>query len=455
MKVLAGLLSNPLKIPVPTLLVLALTALPVRADDWPQWMGPRRDGVWRETGILENFPPGGPEIRWRTPIGLGYAGPAVAEGRVYVLDRVLPEGVKTPESGFSRTVSDGRERVLCLKEADGTVIWKHEYPCKYSIMYGSGPRATPVVHQGKVFTLGAMGNLLCLEAEGGKVIWSKDLAQEYQAPAQLWGFAGHPLIDGDKLICLVGGRGSTVVAFHKDTGKELWRALSAREQGYCPPVIIRAGGKRQLIIWEPTALHSLDPETGDIYWSQKFPVKAALTVPMPRQDGDLLYVTAFYDGSLMMKLDRDRPAATVVWKSDIHSEQPDRTADLHSIIATPVLRDGYIYGVCSYGQLRCVKEANGERVWESLKATTGKLDRWGTAFLIAQGNRYFLFNDLGDLIIARLTPEGYDERSRAHILEPTNRMAGRPVVWSHPAFANRCMYARNDREIVCVNLAGR
>ncbi len=435
------------------LLALVLAVIPARADDWPQWMGPRRDGVWRETGILEQFPPGGPKVRWRTPIGSGYAGPAVAGGRVYVLDRVLPEGVKNPDSGFTRSSIDGNERVLCLNEADGKLLWKHEYPCKYAIMYGSGPRTTPVVHEGKVYTLGAMGDLLCLDADTGRVLWSKNFPREYQAPAQLWGFAGHPLIDGDKLICLVGGKGSTAVAFHKDTGKELWRALSAREQGYCPPVIVQAGGKRQLIIWDPEALHSLDAETGQVYWSQRFPVKAALTVPMPRQDGDLLFVTAFYDGSLMMKLDRDRPAATVVWKSDTHSEMPDRTADLHSIIATPVLKDGYIYGVCSYGQLRCLREDNGARIWETLKATTGKLDRWGTAFIVAQGDRYFLFNDQGDLILARLTPKGYDERSRAHILAPTNRMAGRPVVWSHPAFANRCLYARNDREIVCVNLA--
>jgi outer membrane protein assembly factor BamB len=436
-----------------TLLVLGLAVAPTWADDWPQWLGPRRDGVWRETGILKTFPKDGPEVRWRTKIGSGYSGPAVAGGRVYVMDRVLPEGVSNPESGFARSSVKGNERILCLNQADGKIVWTHTYDCTYSIMYGAGPRTTPLVHDGKVYTLGAMGHLFCLDAATGKVLWSKNLHEEYNAPAQLWGFSAHPLIDGDKLICLVGGPGSTVVAFHKDTGKELWRALSDREQGYCPPIIIEAGGKRQLIIWDPTALYALDPETGHVYWSEKFPVKAGLTVPMPRQDGDLLFVTSFYDGSMMLRLAPDKPAARVVWKSDVHSEQPNRTHDLHSIIATPFLKDGYIYGVCSYGQLRCLKEATGERVWETLQATDPELRRWATAFLVEQDSRFFLFNDQGDLIIARLTPNGYHEVSRAHLLAPTNRMAGKPVVWSHPAFADRCLFARNDKEIICVNLA--
>src|SRR5439155_5288942 len=175
-----------------------------RADDWPQWLGPKRDGIWRETGVLTRFPPGGPKVRWRTPIGVGYAGPAVAEGRVYVTDLLLPEGVPLPANAFSRTPLAGKERVLCLDEATGKVLWKHEYPCEYSISYPAGPRATPVIHQGKVYTLGAMGDLLCLEAATGKVLWSKNFPRDYEAPVPMWGFAASPLLDGDKLFCLVG-----------------------------------------------------------------------------------------------------------------------------------------------------------------------------------------------------------------------------------------------------------
>jgi outer membrane protein assembly factor BamB len=292
-----------------------------------------------------------------------------------------------------------------------------------------------------------------LETATGKVVWSKNFMKEYDASAQVWGFCGHPLLDGDKLICLVGGQGSIAVAFNKDTGKELWRALSGQEQGYCPPTLIEAGGKRQLIIWDPQAVNSLDPETGKVYWTQRFQLKAGLSIPTPRQAGDLLFVTSFYNGPMMLKLDSSKPAATIAWKGKSNSEQSRLTDGLHSIMPTPVIKDGYIYGVCSYGQLRCLKADTGERLWETFQATGGQEVRWGNAFLIPQGDRYFIFNEKGDLIIARLSPKGYEEIDKAHIVDPTNSMANRPVVWVHPAFANRCMYVRNDKEIVCVSLA--
>src|SRR5262249_3661868 len=155
------------------------------------------------------------------------------------------------------------------------VIWKYEYDCTYKIAYPEGPRCTPVVHGGKVYTLGAMGDLLCLDADSGKVHWSKRFPDDYQAKPPLWGWASHPLVDGDKLFCLAGGEGRAVVAFHKDTGKELWKALSVEEIGYAPPIVIEAGGKRQLIAWHTEAVNALDPETGKLYWSEKHPADVA------------------------------------------------------------------------------------------------------------------------------------------------------------------------------------
>jgi outer membrane protein assembly factor BamB len=436
-------------------LLAAVPALSqLRADDWPQWLGPRRDGDWRETGILEQFPKDGLKTRWRTPIGGGYAGPAVAGERVYVTDRI---GAKTPDNPWGNDRVGGQERILCLDEKNGKVLWHVEYDCAYRVSYPAGPRCTPVVHEGKLYTLGTMGDLRCLDALTGKPIWSKNFPKDYKAPVPMWGFAAHPLVDGDKLICLVGGFETAVVAFHKDTGKELWHALNTPDIGYCPPMIYEAGGKRQLIIWHPQSIDSLDPETGQVYWSQPFAVKASLTIPTPRQAGDLLFVTSFYNGSMMLKLDADKPGASMVWKGKSNSERPDRTDGLHSIMPTPILKDGYIYGVCSHGELRCLKADTGERVWESLEATGSHKnpgeDRWKNAFLVPQGDRVFLFNEQGDLIIARLSPKGYEEVSRANILEPTNKHPGRLVVWSHPAFANKSVYARNDKEIVCVSLA--
>ncbi len=446
-----------MKVNLPLWLVLATVSNCALADDWPQWLGPQRDGLWRETGIVKSFPAGGPPVRWRTPIGAGYTGPAVAGGRVFVTDRVLAKDAKNPTNPFNRGVIPGSERVLCLDEATGKVLWQHEYECPYDVSYPAGPRATPVVSGGKVWTLGTEGHLFCLDAKDGKVIWSREFKKDFNAKTPLWGFSANPLLDGNRLICLVGGEGSVAVAFDKDTGKELWRALTAKEPGYCPPMIFQAGGKRQLIVWHPESLNSLDPETGKVFWSEPFAVRSGLTVPTPRVLGDKLFITSFYNGPMMLKLAADKPAAEVVWRGTSNNER--NTDKLHAIMCTPWLEDGHIYGVCSYGQLRCLKADTGERLWETFKATGatgengGRNDRWAHAFLIKQADRFFIANEKGDLIIAKLSPQGYEEVSRAHLLEPTGNAGARPVVWSHPAFANKRAYMRNDKELICVDLA--
>lgn len=428
-------------------------------------MGPKRDGVWRESGITASIS-GLPKYRWRKPIGAGYTGPAVAACRVYVADRILDEGAKNPDNSFNRAKIPGKERILALDIKTGDIVWKHEYPCSYTISYAAGPRCTPLISDGKLYMLGAMGNLKCLSADNGSVIWEKDLVKEYKATAQLWGYSAHPLLDGNKLICLVGGQ-ATVVAFDKDTGTELWQSMAVANPGYSPPVIYQVGTQRQLIIWHTEAVNGLDPETGKVLWSVPFQIRAALTAPMPRLDGDKLFVTAFYNGPLMLKLSVDPVGAKELWKGGVTSEQPRKTVGLHSIMPTPVIADGHIYGVCSYGQLRCLKVDTGERVWETMRATRpmrdGKIDdstktineddRWGNAFLTPQADRYWLFNEHGDLILAKLSPQGYEELGRMNLLKPDNNMARHPVVWSHPAYADRCCIARNDSEIVCVDLS--
>jgi outer membrane protein assembly factor BamB len=455
-----------------TLAALLLLASTASADDWPQWMGPNRDGVWREPGIVEKFPEGGPKKLWEVKVGRGYAGPAVAGGKVYVTDHVLDAEQPTPKSGFDKVEQKGGERVVCLDAATGKQLWEHSYPSNYRIAYSAGTRCTPTVDGDRVYALGAMGDLLCLDANSGKVHWSKNFPKDFGANVPVWGFAAHPLVDGDKLICLVGGsEGRLVMAFDKATGAEKWRALSheASDFGYCPPVIYEIGGKRQLIVWHPAALVGLDPETGKKLWDVPFAVKAALTAPMPRREGDKLFVTSFYNGSMLVRV--TDAGAEAVWRSKAKGEAPNLTTDLSSIMPTPVVKDGHVYGVCSYGQLRCIELATGRRVWETMQATRGPLtpqrirdnpepsvvqpwaERWANAFLVENAGRYFLFNEQGELIIARLSPKGYEEIDRAQLLQPTNKMAGRPVVWSHPAFAGKCVFVRNDEKLVCYSLA--
>jgi len=430
------------------LLTVVLTVPAARADNWPQWLGPRRDSVWRETGILDKFPEDGPKVRWRVPIAGGYAGPAVAEGRVYVTDYVVTEGRQTNDPG-QRDELSGSERILCFQESDGKLLWKRSYDCDYHISYPAGPRCTPTVADGKVYTLGAEGKLGCLDALTGKTVWSKDLKKEYRTRAPQWGFCGHPLVEGKTLYCLVGGEGSVAVAFDKDTGKELWRALSAREPGYCPPTLIEAGGKKQLLIWDAEALNSLDPTTGRVYWSESLEPQYGMSIAAPRQLGDYLFASGIGEVGALLKLDRDRPDATVVWRGK-------RDNAIYCANSTPFLEEGMIYGCdCGLGALRGVRLKTGERLWETFVPTTGGKRRasHGTAFLIKNGDRFFLLSETGDLIIAKLSPEKYQEVSRCKLLEPTGSAFGRDVLWSHPAFANRCIFARNDKELICASLA--
>ena len=415
-------------------------------DDWPQWLGPNRDSVWRETGIVREFPKDGLSVKWRSTIGGGYAGPAVAGGKVYVADYLRDSG-DAKNGPWHRAESKGRERVLCLNAQNGEIVWTHEYACSYRVSYPCGPRVTPTVHDGKVYMLGTMGHLCCLDADTGKLVWSKELTAEYETETPIWGFAGHPLVDGDKLICLVGGKGSVAVALDKNTGKELWRSLSAVEPGYCAPAIIEAGGTRQLIIWHAEAVCSLNPDSGKPYWSIPLAPSHRMSIAVPRQEGDLLFACGVGHNAAAIRLDRDRPAAEVVWRGD------SRTA-VYCANSTPFIDGGIVYGVCRQGQLRAVDLATGNRLWETFAATTGTRNAaYATAFLVKHEDRFFLFNDKGELILARLTGEKYEELGRFHVLEPTGEALGRAVVWSHPAFANKSVYVRNDKELVCVSLA--
>jgi outer membrane protein assembly factor BamB len=417
------------------------------ADDWPQWLGPRRDSVWRESGLIASIPKTGLPVLWRVPIAGGYSGPAVAGNRVFVTDFVRESGELANNPG-GRNELTGKERVLCLDAATGQELWQYAYDCSYNISYASGPRATPTVQDGRVFVLGAMGNFAALDAETGRVLWTKDFKQDYQAPTPIWGFCGHPLVVEDTVYALVGGEGSVAVAFNAETGEEKWRALSAKDQGYCPPTLIEAGGVRQLLVWHAESLNSLNPQTGESYWSVPLEPDFGMSICVPRLEGDLLFASGIRNVGAVLRLATDRPAADVLWRGDT-------TTGVYCANSTPVIDGGVVYGTdCNSGGLRAVELESGERLWETFEPTTGdRRASHGTAFLVQHQDLYYLFNEKGDLIQARLSRDGYQELGRFHVLDPTNEAFGRPVVWSHPAFANRCLFARNDRELVCVSLA--
>ncbi len=434
-------------------LVLA-AALPLAAEDWPEWRGAGRLGVWTETGILEEFPAGGLTATWRVPVGGGYAGPSVADGRVFVTDARRADPRSTAAV----------ERLLALDEATGEVLWAREWDTNYAglqLIYAIGPRATPTVDGDRVYAVGAMGNLLALDVADGSLLWEKDYVQDFNASIPSWGISGAPLVDGDRLICLVGGEpDAKVIAFDKLTGEVLWQALSSdSEPGYTAPIVIEAAGVRQLIIWHPRAISSLDPETGSVYWEVPHVVDMGMTIPTAVHSDPYMFVTSQYGGARMLRLAESHPDAALAWAGVGHSDPEfGQVFDtLDSVISTPVIQGDYLYGVDSFGTLRCLVLRTGRRVWET-NALIGQRHRHGSAFIVRHRDRYFINTDAGELIIARLSPEGYDEISRTHLIDPTNpvtrRRAQGPVVhWSHPAYANRHIVTRNDEEIVRFSLA--
>ncbi len=345
-------------------LVATMSAADVKADDWPQWMGAQRDGIWREAAIIETFPAGGLQAKWRVDVAGGYSGPAVAGGRVFLTDYVLESGDAT-NSPSRRNRLTGTERVLCFDAETGKRLWAHEAAENYEVSYPAGPRAVPTVHDGLVYALGAMGRLTCLKAENGDVVWSRNLQSDYKVETPIWGFCGHPLIDGDRLICLVGGVGSVAVALNRHSGEEIWMAVSAREPGYAPPTIIEAGGTRQLLIWDAEKLNSLNPENGKVYWTQPLQPDYGMSIMAPQKHGDLLFASGIGNVGAAFRLSDERPAAELVWKGD-------STSGVYCANSTPLIVDGVIYGVdCRRGQLRGVELTTGERLWETFEPTSG------------------------------------------------------------------------------------
>lgn len=422
-------------------LLALLLVKPALAEDWPEWRGRGRLGVWTEAGILERFPAAGLTPRWHTPLNAGFAGPAVAAGRVFVTDFKTSIGLK------------GTERALALDEESGKILWTREWPADYKgIGYAYGPRATPTVDGDRVYVVGGTGVLLCLNAATGAVIWRKEYANDYHMEMPTWGITSSVLIDATRAIAIVGGRpDAKVVAFDKMTGQEIWRALeSSSEQGYAQPVIVEAGVP-QLIIWHPKAVASLNPATGAVYWEQEFKVNMGMTLATPVFSRPHLLVSSFYNGSMLLDL-FDRRSA-VRWRGK--SENEISTDGLHAVVNTPVIDGDYIYGICSYGQFRCLNLKTGQRVWESMDVTKEKA-RWASGFIVRQDDRYFINNDRGELIIAKLSPKGYHEISRTNLIKPTSNSGNRrelgAVNWTHPAYANRHIIARNDESIISVSL---
>ncbi len=427
------------------------------AEDWPQWRGPTRDGMWLADGILDELPDGQLPIQWSVEIGSGYNGPTVADGLVYVMDRLRDREL---------------ERILCLDSATGQQQWVVEYQARYSVDYPAGPRASVTIDGGNAYAIGAMGYFHCLDAKTGAIRWKRELRSEYDVDMPIWGIAASPLIYGDLVIQQVAGsNGACMVAFDKATGKEVWKALNEKA-GYSSPIIIQQGGQDILVCWTGESLSGLDPKTGQVYWSHAMqPIKMPIGIATPVLSDDQLFVSSFYDGSLMVTADPNALESKLVWRARGESERKtgaktveladgvtldDGIYGIHTMIGTPILEDGFIYAVDSYGEFRCLEAATGKRIWEDLSAVP--VDRWSTIHMVRQADRVWMFNERGELLLAKLSPQGLTILDRCQLIEPTKIQLSRQggtqgVCWSHPAFAEKSIFARNDNRIIRASLA--
>ncbi|TWU07882.1 PQQ-binding-like beta-propeller repeat protein [Stieleria varia] len=421
------------------------------ADDWNQWMGPTRDGVYREAGIADSIPEGGLPIRWRVPVFGGYAGPAVVGDRVYLMDyeRTKGEMIETPDA---RPEQEGFERVRCFDANTGNQVWEHKYAVNYKISYPAGPRATPTVIDGVVVTLGAQGDLIALNASNGEMMWQVNLPKTFNAKTPIWGFAAHPLVTDSMVVTMVGGDDQAAVAFDRATGKVLWKSVSSSDAGYCPPSLIQAGGTQQLLIWHPDAVASLDPATGKPYWTEPLKPDYGMSIAQPMREGDHLFVTGIENKSMMLQLASDRPAVTKLWDSE-----PKTSISCSTM--TPVIHDGLIFGCDeSLGAVVCAKVSDGQRLWHNwlpVRPDNQRRLSAGNAFITrhAPSGRYLLFGETGLLTLAEMTAEGFRSLGQMQVVEPTQTAFGRKVIWSHPAYARQTAFIRNDKELVAVDLS--
>ncbi|HEC43921.1 MAG TPA: dehydrogenase [Bacteroides sp.] len=410
----------------------------MQKNDWPQWMGPERNGIWHLDLQKKSLNHGDLKKIWEVPVGQGYCGPTVADGFVYLMDYV-------GESTWS-------ERVLCFDAKTGESVWTHEYERPYSgVGYPTGPRASVLIDEGRAYSFGTMGNLYCLDAYTGKELWHVDGVKDYDSEIPVWGLAASPLVEKDLLIVQMAGRPEAcLMAFDKVTGKEVWRSLPD-QASYSAPIVIDQAGKRVLVCWTGDNLAGLDTETGRVYWKIPFiRRKGIINISTPAYSPPYIFLSSFWDGSMLIRLDENDQDAELIWT---RAGKDERNTDaLHCCISTPFIQGDYIYGIDSYGEFRCLEMTKGDRVWTD--KTLVPVGRWANAHLVRQDDKIWAFNELGELVLGEISESGFKDLGRVELVKPVsvspNPRGG--VNWSHPAFSGRKIFARSDAKLVCYEL---
>jgi outer membrane protein assembly factor BamB len=398
---------------------LCLAALVVLAAgaDWPQFLGPARNATSPETGLLASWPKKGPPVLWDREVGEGFSGPVVAGGRLVLFHRVGDDEV-----------------VECLDAATGKELWKHTTPTAYvdPLGKGNGPRSTPAIAGGRVYTLGPGGLLLCLNLEDGKKVWQRALLEDYSlVERSYFGVGTSPLVEGDRVLVNVGARGAGIVAFDRNTGAEVWKATS-QGASYASPVAATLDGVRQVLFFTREGFVSLDPATGDVRSAKRWRSRnnASVNAASPVVFDGHVFLSACYDtGGLLLRVKKD--GVEQVWSND---------ESLSCHFGTPVYHDGHLYGFHGRqeegGKLCCVEAKTGKVCWTA--------DDYGCGSLILADGRLIVLSEKGELALVAADPAKYQELARAPVLNGTCR--------AHLALADGRLYARDGRKLVCWNL---
>lgn len=395
-------------------LSLGLLASVTLAADWPQFRGPNRDGISRETGLLKSWPAGGPKVLWKTEAGEGFSHVTISNGRLFTM---YGEG--------------SNEVAVALDAATGKPVWKTGLGPKFISDQGNGPRSTPTVDGGMVYTLTAGGRLAALNAADGKKVWEHDLRAKFGAEPPQWGISTSPLVEGNLLLVDVGGSGGrSLVAFDKKTGKTVWTSQN-EQAGYSAPIAITVGGVRQIIFFTGRAVLSVSPKDGKLLWRvpwrTDWDVNAATPIFVAP---DKLYISSGYStGAALFKIKaaNGKASAEEVWQNRRMKNQ----------FSSSVLHNGHIYGFDN-SVLKAINAATGEEVW--------KESGFGHGSLILADGHLIVLSERGKLLLVEATPAGYREKGNAQVL------SGK--CWTAPTLANGRLYLRNEEQLLALNWAG-
>lgn len=396
--------------------ILLALGVEAAAYDWPQFLGPERNGVYRGPALAEKWGANGPRVVWRKPVGQGFSGPVVAGDRLILFHRVANEEV-----------------VEALDVRTGAGQWRYAYPTSYRDDFGfdEGPRAVPVVADGVVYTFGAEGQLHAIDLKTGTRVWSEDTKKRFGVAKGFFGAAGSPLIEGGKALANVGGRNAGIVAFEAKTGMVAWTA-TADEASYSSGVAATIGGRRSAIFLTRNGVVGLDPATGTVQFERRWRSRFAASVnaATPLVVGDLLFVSAEYGpGAAVFRVEGSK--LTELWASD---------DALSNHYATSVYYDGYLYGYHGRQEFgpsfRAVEMKTGKVRWSE--------DGFRAGSVTLAGNRLVIVREAGELILAGASPQAFRPLARAQVLPATVR--------AFPALADGFLYLRNGNTLVCLDL---